>query len=653
MSKRRLIPIVLVIALLLVACSGASNTPTAEEPAAAADAPTTADSSAAEASAQEAPMLAEMIAAGELPPLEERLPQEPFVVGPGVIVSEENLPDWIPGLYGGTLHMAHGDADWNPDVFIMLNEALLMAPGIGVEGIRPNIVKDFAVSDDNTEFTFYLREGLKWSDGEPVTTEDVRFMVEDVYQNEELTPSFPAKFRAAGSPSGEPMTLEIIDDFTFRLTFTKAYGGFLRELTIKGWQGYTDLLQPAHYLKQFHADYATEEELQPLLDESGLTEGWAQLFNNKNCRNWDLTRTRCIGMPALYPWLVAESSETDVLNFVRNPYYFKVDTEGKQLPYIDRVVSVLAGDSDGVNLKVLTGDIDLLREDTALVKMPLYKENEAAAGFTVQLLDNHVDPTALFLNLTYDDPVWREVTGDIRFRQALNMAINRAEIIESVYFGLAAMPELIPSDYDLDQANQLLDEMGLDQRDAEGFRIGPDGNTFSLPIETASFAPDIPVVAELLVEHFKEVGIDATLKLVDSSLANQRVAANEAQATVIWSVQPMWPNGTWTDYTPTGRWGRQWEIWYTSSGAEGEEPPEAVQRIYELHEGRIAAAPASEEDSVLTEEIYQIHYDNLNILNIAEQVRYALVTNSNLGNVPSGGQAIGANNSGEQFFYRE
>lgn len=652
MLTRILPPIALMLALLLAAC-----TPTApSEPAAAeeaASASTDVESSDATGVAQEAPMLAELVAAGELPPLEERLPQEPFVVGPGVIVSEENLPDWTPGLYGGTINMAHGDADWNPDIFIMLNEHLLMAPGIGVEGIRPNVVKDFEVNDDNTEFTFYLREGLKWSDGEPVTTEDVRFMVEDVYLNEQLTPSFPSKFRAAGSPDGEPMTLEVIDDFTFRLTFAEPYGGFLRELTIKGWQGYTDLMQPAHYLKQFHADYVSMEELQPYLDEANLDDEWWQVFSTKNCQNWDLTRTRCIGMPALYPWISVESADTGVIAFERNPYYFKVDTEGKQLPYIDRVVSALAGDSDMVNVQVLSGDVDLLREDTALVKLPLYKENEATAGFTTQLLDNHVDPTALFLNLTFDDPVWREVTGDLRFRQAVNMAINREEIIESVYFNQASLPSLVPAEHDLEQANQLLDEMGMDQRDGEGFRLGPDGNTFVLPIETASYAPDVPVVAELLVEHLKEVGIKATFNLIDSSLASQRLDANEAQATVIWSVQPMWRNGTWTDYLPTSRWGKLWDDWYKSNGEEGEEPPEAVQRIYELHEGRVAAVPASDEDKALTEELYQIHYDNIYVFNIAEEVRYALVTNANLGNVPSGGQAIGANNSGEQFFYRQ
>lgn len=647
------VSIVLLLVLFLSACAGQPAAPVQVEGEAAGAETEDATADQGSAAGKEAPMLAEMVAAGELPPLDERLPAEPFIVGPGVIVTEENLPDWTPGVYGGTLRMAHPGAGWNPDIFIMLNEHLLMAPGISVDGIRPNILQDFQANEDNTEFTFTIREGLRWSDGELVTTEDVRFMVEDVYMNEELTPSFPSKFRAGGRPAGEPMQLEIIDDYTFRLTFTEPYGGLLRELTIKGWQGYTDLMQPAHFLKQYHTAYTPIEEMADELNEMGLTDEWWQLFSSKNCQNWDLTRPRCIGFPALYPWVSVDSSAPGVLAFERNPYYFKVDTEGKQLPYIDNVTSVLTEDSDMVNLRVLAGDVDLLREDTALVKLPLYKENEEQAGFTVQLLDNHVDPVALFLNQTYDDPVWREVVGDIRFREALNLAIDRQEIIDSLYFGLAQMPQLVPGDFDLEKANALLDEMGMDQRDEDGFRLGPDGNTFELPIETANYAPDVPLAAELLVEHFKEIGIKSTLRLIDSSLAGQRVDANEAQASVIWSVQPMWPNGTWTDYLPTGRWGKLWDVWYTSGGEDGEEPPDAVKDLYTAQEGRIQAIPASDEDKALTEKIYQIHYDNIYVHNIVELVRYALITNANLGNVPSGGQAIGANNSGEQFFYKD
>ena len=253
MSKHFLLVLIVILSLFFTACAQPVS-PAVEEPAGdppAVEEPVTAEQAAGP---QEAPILAEMVAAGELSPLEERLPAEPFVVGPGTIVAEDELPDWRPGSYGGTLRMAHEGADWNPDIFIMMNEHLLMAPGIGVDPIRPNIVRDFEVEDDNKVFTFFLREGLKWSDGEPVTTEDVRFVYEDIYLNEQLTPSFPAKFRAGGSPSGEPMDLEIIDDYTFRISFAEPYGGLLRELSIKGWQGYTDLMRPSHYLKQFHAD---------------------------------------------------------------------------------------------------------------------------------------------------------------------------------------------------------------------------------------------------------------------------------------------------------------------------------------------------------------------------------------------------------------
>ena len=199
MSRKVVVSVLVLLALVLTACAQ----PAAPVPAEEAAAPAAEEASAPAAdAAKESPMLAEMVAAGSLPPLEERIPAEPFVVGPGIIVAEDELTDWTPGQFGGTMNFAHEGSDWNPDIFIMLNEHLLMAPGIGVDPIRPNVLKDFKVEDDNKVFTFYMREGLKWSDGEPVTTEDVRFVYEDIYLNEQLTPSFPAKFRAGGRPDG-------------------------------------------------------------------------------------------------------------------------------------------------------------------------------------------------------------------------------------------------------------------------------------------------------------------------------------------------------------------------------------------------------------------------------------------------------------------
>ena len=205
MGKLKFVTLLAVLALLLAACSGAPAAP-AEAPAAEAPA---AEAPAAEAPsgevAKEAPLLAEAVAAGTLPPLEERLPKVPFVVGPGVLLSEANVPDWAPGQYGGTLNSAHSVADWSPDVFVMLNEPLLQAPDLGVQGIQGNVLKGFKVEDDNKDFTFNLRKGLKWSDGQPVTTEDVRFAWENIYGNEKLFPTgVPARFRTGYDPDGDP-----------------------------------------------------------------------------------------------------------------------------------------------------------------------------------------------------------------------------------------------------------------------------------------------------------------------------------------------------------------------------------------------------------------------------------------------------------------
>ncbi|HUT18684.1 MAG TPA: ABC transporter substrate-binding protein, partial [Anaerolineae bacterium] len=407
---------------------------------------------------QQAPMLAELVQAGKLPPVEERLPTESFVVGPGVLIAEEDL-DWEPGTYGGTLRFVHLGVNWNPDIFIMDNENLLAAPGIALEGLYPNVVQDYQVSDDNTEFTFTLRKGMKWSDGVPVTTEDVRFVFEDVYGDESLTPSFPAKFREGGRVDSDLVKVTIVDDFTWKMTFKEPYGGLLRELADKGWQGYTDSLRPSHYLKQYHIKYTPldDPKMKEQLDRLNLTNEWWQVFAAMNCNNWDLTNPKSVNYPVLYAWMAVPGAD-QLLVFERNPYYWKVDTEGQQLPYIGKLMSQQVMDIEALTLKVLAGEVDYIRESTGLNKLPLYKKNEESAGIKFNLMDNHVDPSALFINYGYDDANWRKVVWDVRFRLALTHGLNRQEITDSIYYGIAQFPELIPSEYDVVKANQLLDD---------------------------------------------------------------------------------------------------------------------------------------------------------------------------------------------------
>lgn len=668
MRTNWLLAVLICAALLVAACGGAAAPPVAEAPAEApaaeapaADAPA-AEAPAAEAPAasgeagMEAPALAEMVAAGSLPPLEERLPANPKVIGPGVLLSEANVPDWAPGRYGGTLNSSHSVADWSPDIFVMLNEPLLQAPDLSVQNIQGNVLDSFEVSDDNTEFTFHMRQGLKWSDGEPVTTEDVRFTYENLYGNEQLYANgVPNRFRTGYSAAGEPMTLEIVDEFTFKMTAAAPYGGFLRNITIEGWNGYTELINPAHYLKQFHPDFTSMEDLQPLLDAENLTDEWWQLFSTKRCQNWDATADRCIGYPTLNPWVSVTSQTPGVKVFDRNPYYWKVDTEGKQLPYIDRLVSLQVEDVEMVNQRVLTGDIDFLRESTGLVKVPLYKENEAAGGYRTVLLDMHVDSSILYLNQTFENEVWRQVAQDVRFRQALSLAINRQEIIDSIYYSFASLPLVSVgeefSQYDVERANALLDEMGLTERDGEGYRLGPDGNNFTILLEHAAHAPDLEPVAELLTEQLRDVGIRIQVKRIDSQLWGERRDANELQATVFWGHDQGWDS----DYSGNmlNRVGSAWQIWLNTNGAEGEEPPQWIKDVIELDAQRWSAVSGSDEFNELKEATFAWSRENLPAITIVETVKYPMIANAKLRNVAEGGYAIASNFAGEQLWYEE
>ncbi len=636
------VPSVLLLALLVAAC-GAPSVPAAPMDEASDDA------AMEEGEYSQSPFLDARVASGDLAPVDERLPKNPLVVVPGIVSLVEDLPDLEIGEYGGVMRFGHGNPDWNPDVFIMLNENVLAAPGITVDGIYGNMVESYTANDDNTVFEFQLREGLKWSDGQPVTTADVAFTFDDVWNNVDISPGYPSKFNSAGSPVGEPMELEILDDYSFRITFEDTYGGFLRELSIKGWQGYTDVFKPAHYLKGFHSDYTDQAEIDRMAQERNL-EGERALFAAIDCRNWDLTRARCVGFPALWPWINVTEGES-LMQFERNPYYFKVDAAGNQLPYIDEVWSALTGDTDGVNLKVFADEVDLLREDTALLKLPLYQEAKEKGYIDFRIMDNHVDPTSLFLNYTNPDEDWRAVVNTLEFRQALAYAINNQEIIDNIYFGYGSTPGLAPGEYDPGRANALLDAMGMDARDADGWRLAPDGKPFVFILEHADHAPEIGPVGEFLVEYFRDVGLNSTLKLLETSLWRSRLDANEMYATIIWNVQPMWPAGTWTDYEPQNTWAPLWRTWINTNGEEGEEPPAPVQRIIELQQGRVQAIPGSAEDTALFEEIYQILVDNVYLIAIAEEVGYVLVTDAAMRNVPIQGQAIAGNNSGEQMFY--
>lgn len=598
---------------------------------------------------KESPMLTELVKAGKLPPVEERLPKKPFVVGPGVLIPEKDLK-WEVGQYGGNLRMFFTGTEGGGDYIILLCEPLLCAPGIGDEGIRGNIVESFTVSGGNRVFTFRLREGLRWSDGQPVTTEDVRFAYEDVLLNDKLTPIFPMSFK---DPEGNPMKLEILDKYTFRITFKARYGAFLRVLAIESWAGHGDLLRPSHYLRQFHPKYTPMEKLEPLIKKEGFGPGeWWRLFSAKDfSSHWRQSRPDAVGFPVLAPWILSPSTTSEVLVYERNPYYFKVDTEGNQLPYIDKITGYRVQDQETALLKILAGEVDFTRQSN-IAQLPLLKANEAKGGYKVYLLDKHTDGAPVILGLTVKDPVWRKVVWDVRFRKALSLAINRKEILETIYHGFGKPTSWIPNEYNPAEANRLLDEMGLKKRSPEGWRLGPDGKPFTINFETIGiWEPDMIPVNELVLEYWKKIGINATLKQVDPTLWQQRGReANVLQASVLWGAHDKgWQLGWSLDFGSV-----LWEQWYNTGGKQGEKPPAWYISLKDLYQKtKKAAIPGSPEYKEAERKIKAIEYKYIPAIYITEEVKYPVIASARLGNVPTSGYGIAANFAVEQFFFRK
>lgn len=636
-----------------------TEAPKAEE-AKPTEAPKAEAPAAAPGKFSESPALTELVKSGKIPPLEERIPKEPFIVGPDVILSAADLPDWKPGKYGGTLRSAHSVANWSPDFFVMNNESLLMSHGIGSDNVKGNVLKDYKVSEDGKTITFMMREGMKWSDGEPVTTEDIRFTYEDMLKNEEFTKSFPGRWKTGASPDGQEPTVKIIDPYTFEMSYPEPYGGILRQFTIEGWVGYTEWLNPAHYLKQFHPKYADPAKLKEELAKAKLKDDeWVALFGQKRCQNWDVNQPRCIGYPSLYPWTLV-SSDNSQLTFERNPYYWKVDTEGKQLPYIDKLVSAQVQDVEAVNLKILAGEVDFMRESTALVKVPLYKENEDKAGIRVVLLDMHVNSSGLELNETFTNTEqsadWAKYAGDVKFRKALSMAVNRPEIIETIYYGYAGLPlKTVGEDaskYDPDAANAALDELGLTNKDADGLRLGSDGKPLTILLEHGAHAPDLGPVAEIVAADMKKIGINVSVKKIDTTLWGTRRGNNDLMSTVFWSHDQNGAAGLGVD-DAIGRAGRSWAQYHTSQGKSGVKPPDWAQAGYDLMSKWWSAVPGSDDHKKLTEDGFAWQRDNLPYLTIVEDVKYPMVVSKKLGNVAQGGFAIACNFAGEQLYFTE
>ena len=529
----------------------------------------------------------------------------------------------------------------------MLVKQKLLTIDTDLQTIIPNIAKDFEVSDDQKVVTIYLRQGHRWSDGEPFTTEDFRFWFEDVLYNEDLTP----RVRGEWKPGGERPEFEVIDETTVRYTFAVPHPSFIVRM---GSNPRDAGFRPAHYLKQFHLDY--NPDANKLAAEAGF-EDWTKLFLSREA---PYAHTRSIATdndpyaPTLNTYVFVSEDSFGNRQFERNPYFFKVDSAGNQLPYTDGMRRVLAEDLQVQDLKALAGEYSHFGWGK-LLSVPTYRDSEETGGYRTALATyNRGNEYSMMFNLTHPDPVMRAIFNDVRFRQAMSVAINRDEINQLVYFGLATPSQAAPTpdsafyeswmtdnfaQFDPDLANQLLDEIGLDQRDSDGFRLRPDGETLFINFQVAVPEEAWAKIAELVVSYWNEVGVKTQLKLIERGLYNEiRGAGNHDIAGWGLDIVDIGVfSGAIGNLIPN--WGARasgnlWRDWLNSDGANGEEPPEDIKELWNLSQEFLQQTYGSEEYLRLGKTFTNKSFEGLYQIGTVQRPPQPLLFKSNLRNTP-------------------
>jgi peptide/nickel transport system substrate-binding protein len=579
----------------------------------------------------ETPDLAGAVAGGKLPAVGERVPSEPAI------------SDKPAGRPGGEMHILMSGAK---DTRLMVVYGYARLVGYTPElTIVPDIAKSVDIEDDRS-FTFHLRPGHKWSDGAPFTAEDFRYWYEDIALNKMVAPSgLPRELLV----DGEKPQVEFIDPLTIRYSWSKPNPLFLPALA-----GPTPLYlyQPAHYLKQFHEKYADKAKLQELVKTRGQ-RNWAALYNKLD----NAYRNDNPDLPSLEPWVLTTRPPADRFVFERNPYYYRIDSAGRQLPYFDRVVMNIAA-AGLIPAKVGAGDSTLQARYLRFDNYTFLKAAEKRNDYTVRLWRTAPgSQLALYPNLNYMDPVWRDLFRDARFRRALSMAVDRHEINQAIYYGLAkeGQDSVLPesplyqprfreqwAEFDLKRANALLDELGLAQRDGDGTRLLPDGRPLQIVVETAGESSEESDVLELIRDTWSEAGIKVFSKPSQLQVFRDRIFAGQTMMAISKGLE----NGLATadtppvEFAPTSQQQLQWPKWgqyAETKGRAGEAPDMPVGRELLTLLGTWFNAGSTAERAKAWESILTVRADAVLDIGLVAGVPQPVVVSNKLRNVPEEG----------------
>jgi peptide/nickel transport system substrate-binding protein len=575
------------------------------------------------------PLFADDVKAGKLPPVAERLPEQPLVV----------LPYEACGEYGGTIEGTSRAPTSGTSDILSWRQAVLVRISDDLQTIVPNVARSWKWADDYKSITFELREGHKWSDGQPFTADDVVFFFEDIIENKELNPETTTEW-------GVNVHAKAIDPTHVEVSFDDPFPGLLTYMATSG--SYFSPFAPRHFFEKFMPKY------NPKANEDAKAAGfddWTKWFTNYY-QKWHDDATvsaAALEVPTLEAHIVEVAPDTQQRIFKANPYYFKVDSSGQQLPYIDRVHERFLN-ADLQTLAILNGEIDFKAQGNELQSYPTLKENEEKAGYTV-LLPAGAIGSSLAFNITHADPKLRAIYGDLRFRQAISHAINRAEMNEVLYFGLGHPSQALPAqlsftteadaaymtEYDLDKANALLDEIGL-KRGGDGVRTFPDGSPFTILWEYSSQFATAEFV-KLMTDYLKAVGLNVNAKEVTSEASRDNAKAARSDINMEWDV-PFEPTLVadinlyvpyYSDISPL--FGIKWKQWANSGGAEGEEPPDWAKRMFDLAKEWKTVIPGSERYTEIGKELVKLNLENMTLVGTIGELPKPVVVSKRLHNV--------------------
>lgn len=586
---------------------------------------------------REAPMLAKLVESGALPPVAQRLPPEPMVV-PVV----ERIGD-----YGGTWH----EYISGPSEAYKLQRAgayeTLFRWNADFTDVEPNIVEAADVANDGRQYTFRLRKGIRWSDGAPFSADDILFAINDVLGNRELSPGGLPSWLTMG---GEAPLVEKIDDYTIRFTFAEPQGMFTQRLADRRSQPLTQF--PKHHLQKFHADY-NPDGINALVAAAGASN-WPSLFQREQ---WIDEFGSNPNVPVLYPWVVKVpfGGNANRMLLERNPYYWKVDPEGNQLPYIDQQAFHIIENVELSAIAKMSGELDslMLRDDAAsvLANKAVFMDSMEQGGYRFVGYDLPGVFRVVAVNLVHKDPTMRAILGNKDFRIGLSLAINREEIIELLHYGLGEPFQAAPAHgsryydeeyakqytaFDIDLANEYLDRV-LPEKDAEGYRLLPSGERFVLNFIMLN-RPDDTNLFEILLKHWAAVGLKVTMNPMDRSLRNTRLDAADFDGFTFGGsagakgdelLNPRW-------YMPVeqeSRWALPWAEWFMSNGSAGEEPPPQVRHQLELYREVTRTFDPARRDE-LARQIFQISKEQFYVIGVVTQRGDYAVIDNNLRNVP-------------------